>query len=138
MSAPVSVSMQREPHTGTLPTECCLSCCLVLQDDNVKRKAAKQAAEQQAKRQKDSKGKPRPAGRDKQWWEPEGGPAEPDDDRAFYLQEVRALVQNGPMTLLVMTPLWRLTCRGYALGSVRKVEAVNGLGLRANMGSPTI
>ena len=61
------------------------------QDDNVKRKAAKQAAEQQVKRQKDSKGKPRPAGRDKQWWEPEGGPAEPDDDRAFYLQEVRAL-----------------------------------------------
>ena len=59
------------------------------QEDNVKRKASKQAAEQQAKRQKDSKGKPRAAGRTKQWWEPEGGPAQPDDDRKFYMEEVR-------------------------------------------------
>ena len=65
----------------------------------MKRKAAKQAAEQQVKRQKDSKGKPRPGGRDKQWWEPEGGPAEPDDDRAFYLQEVRALFRASSLRL---------------------------------------
>ena len=61
------------------------------QEDNVRRKEAAKALEQPAKRRKTGDGTAKQAPQPKQWWqEGDNKAAEPDDDRAFYRQEVRS------------------------------------------------